>query len=115
VRGAAIKLLEGNKHFTDQFSEETKKLVEDYRLEFKEQHFESIEVHIARDRYGEAGNIATAVISADISHQRSLKDKISEFTLKPLTGIPLLIIVLVTIFVSVIYIGGALEEFLVGL
>uniref|UniRef100_UPI0037DC2D03 ferrous iron transport protein B n=1 Tax=Candidatus Methanomassiliicoccus intestinalis TaxID=1406512 RepID=UPI0037DC2D03 len=115
VRGAAIKLLEGNKHFTDQFSEETKKLVEDYRLEFKGQHFESIEVHIARDRYGEAGNIATAVISADISHQRSLKDKISEFTLKPLTGIPLLIIVLVTIFVSVIYIGGALEEFLVGL
>lgn len=115
VRGAAIKLLEGNNYFVNQFSDETKKLVEDYRIEFKEQHRESIEVHIARDRYGESGNIASKIISANINQKRSLKDKISDITLKPITGIPILIIVLITIFVSVIYIGGALEEFLVGL
>ncbi len=115
VRGAALKLLEGNNYFTEQFSDETKKLVEDYRVEFKEQHRESIEVHIARDRYGESGNIASKVISANVNQKRSLKDKISDITLKPVTGIPILIIVLITIFVSVIYIGGALEEFLVGL
>ncbi|WP_400203749.1 ferrous iron transport protein B [Candidatus Methanomassiliicoccus intestinalis] len=114
-RGAAIKLLEGNSHFTDQFSDETKKLVEDYRVEFKKQHMESIEVHIARDRYGESGNIASKVISANVTQKRNFKDKISDITLKPITGIPILIIVLITIFVSVIYIGGVLEDFLVGL
>ena len=115
IRGAAIKLLEGNRYFTDMFSEDDRKLVDDYRTKFSEEHGEPLEVHIARDRYGEAGKISQDVISAEISRKRSLKDKISDATLKPVTGIPILVIILLTIFFSVILIGGALEELLVGL
>lgn len=109
ARGALLKLLEGNLFFTDQFSENTKVRARELAARFKEEHEETIDVHIGRDRYGEAGKIKSQVLSR-IENPPTIKDKISRFTLRPATGLPLLIIILVGIFLSVIYVGGALEE-----
>jgi ferrous iron transport protein B len=109
IRGASIKLLEGNPLFTEQFSESVKALSDEYRIEFREQHYEDVEVHIARDRYGEAGKVAHEVIGRLPPEAMTLKDRISEITLRPKTGIPILIVVLVGIFLSVVYVGGFLE------
>jgi ferrous iron transport protein B len=110
IRGATIKLLEGNPYFTKQFSPIIKRLADEWRKEFREEHYEDVEVHIARDRYGEAGRIAGEVTAWLPRREMSIKDRISEFTLRPRTGIPLLISVLVSIFLSVVIIGGFLEE-----
>lgn len=109
IRGATIKLLEGNPYFTKQFSPSIRELADEYRREFREQHYEDVEVHIARDRYGEAGKVASEVIDWLPKKEMSTKDRISEFTLRPRTGIPLLIGVLLGIFLAVVVIGGNLE------
>jgi ferrous iron transport protein B len=112
IRGALIKLLEGNRFFTAQFDEKLKIEAEERRQEFREQHFEDIEVHIGRDRYGEAGKITSEVIGRLEKGKATLGDRISEITLRPATGIPILIMVLVGVFASVVFLGGALEELL---
>lgn len=109
IRGASIKLLENNHYFTGQFSPSVLEFADEYRKEFREQHFEDVEVHIARDRYGEAGEIARQVIDWLPKKDLSLKDRISEVTLRPRTGIPILIAVLVAIFISIVVVGGSLE------
>ncbi len=109
IRGASIKLLEGNPFFTKQFSQIIKDLADEYRKEFREQHYEDVDVHIARDRYGEAGKVASEVIDWLPKKEMTLKDRISEITLRPRTGIPLLFGILLGIFLSVVIIGGALE------
>ena len=109
TRGALLKLLEGNLFFTEQFSEETRSKVKTLTESFHKQHDETIDVHIGRDRYGEAGRIKSDVVKK-IERPPDLMEKISRLTLQPATGIPLLILILAGIFLSVVYVGGALEE-----
>ena len=111
VRGALIKLLEGNELFVEQFSPAVQVAADDYREMFHDEHGEDVEVHISRDRYGEAGRIASQVISK-LERQLTLRDRISELTLRPATGIPILVTMLVGIFLAVVLLGGALEELL---
>jgi ferrous iron transport protein B len=108
TRGALLKLLEGNLYFTGQFSEETRAKEKDLTEGFRKQHEETIDVHIGRDRYGEAGRIKSNVVRK-IERPPGLKEKISRFTLQPVTGLPLLVLILAGIFLSVVYVGGALE------
>ncbi|MEM0449452.1 MAG: ferrous iron transport protein B [Methanomassiliicoccales archaeon] len=110
-RGALIKLLEGNPFFTDQFTEDFKAKVEEARRRFKEDYEEDIEVHINRDRYGEAGRIAREVISRNIP-QRRPSERISDATLRAKTGIPILMGVLGAIFLTIVFLGGYLEGLL---
>lgn len=114
IRGALIKLLEGNALFTEQFPPEVRDAAERYREEFSEEHGEDVEVHISRDRYGEAGRVASQVIGK-LARELTLKDRISELTLRPATGIPIMLTVLVGIFLAVVVLGGALETVLLDL
>ncbi len=111
IRGALIKLLEGNQLFVEQFPPAVQLAADGYREEFREEHGEDVEVHISRDRYGEAGRIASQVINK-LERKLTLRDRISEATLRPSTGIPILLTVLVGIFLAVVLVGGALEELL---
>lgn len=112
IRGASIKLLEGNRFFTGQFSASVKELAEEYRREFREQHYEDVEVHISRDRYGEAGKVAAEVIGKLEKKEMTLGDRVSDITLRPRTGIPILFAVLLGIFLSVVVVGGFIETLL---
>lgn len=110
-RGAVIKLLEGNRFFADQFSERFQARASLARGQFREEHGEDIEVHINRDRYGEAGRVAREVISKRVP-PRKLSDRISDATLRPSTGIPILVAVLGGIFLTIVFLGGFLESVL---
>ncbi|MDD1744075.1 MAG: 50S ribosome-binding GTPase, partial [Methanomassiliicoccales archaeon] len=79
TRGALLKLLEGNSYFTEKFSGGLKQQTEHARRIFKAEHAEEVEVHINRDRFGEAGKIAREVISKRIA-PRSRADRISDLT-----------------------------------
>jgi ferrous iron transport protein B len=110
TRGALLKLLEGNLFFSDKFSAGMKERARELTERFREQHDETIDVHIGRDRYGEAGRIKSEVIK-NIERPPSLKERISRITLQPSTGVPILLLILAGIFLSVVYVGGLLEEF----
>ena len=111
LRGELLKLLEGNIYFTSHFPDDVRERADAARERFRDQHLEDIEVHISRDRYGEAGKISSEVISRKEPHF-TLKDKISDLTLRPATGIPIMLAVLVGVFISIVVVGGALESLL---
>jgi len=114
TRGALLKLLEGNSYFVSQFSAEFKDKVDQVRKAFKEEHFEDLEVHINRDRYHEAMDVADHAVSGKIPPRR-LSDRISDLTLRPPTGIPILIAVLGAVFLTIVFVGGALDKLLITL
>ncbi|NLX47531.1 MAG: ferrous iron transport protein B [Euryarchaeota archaeon] len=111
LRGAFIKLLEGDRLFSEGIPDGTWEKIERLRQEFKEEHDEDLEVHVNRDRYGEAGRIISEVVRAK-PQERTLGQKLSDLTLRPLTGIPILMLVLAGVLASIIFIGGYLEGLL---
>lgn len=108
LRGAVLKLLEGNELFATRFPEVVQRRTVDVRSIFRERHLEDIEVHIGRDRYGEAGKVASEVIGK-LDRLPTTADRISDLTLRPRTGIPIMLAVLLGVFLSVVYVGGAIE------
>jgi ferrous iron transport protein B len=113
LRGAIIKLLEGNEFFKGFFSEDVRKKAEAIGAEFKEIHHEDIEVHIGRDRYGEAGRLASSIIG-EIRKEASFGDRLSELTLRPVSGVLILIGVLAGLLFTIVYLGGLIETTLIN-
>ncbi|MGD0816867.1 MAG: ferrous iron transport protein B [Methanomassiliicoccales archaeon] len=111
VRGALLKLLEGNQYFTEHLPEGVKQMSMEERDRFKLKHDEDIDVHINRDRYGEAG-LTIRRVQSRVERKLTRAERISEITLKPSTGIPILLTVLVGVFISIVIIGGLLESVL---
>jgi ferrous iron transport protein B len=107
-RGAILKLLEGDEYFVARFPTTLRKRAAEVRAAFREEHLEDIEVHINRDRYGEAGNIVSEIIGR-LDKTPTLADRISELTLRPRTGILIVLVVLAGVFLSVVYLGGMIE------
>ncbi|MDD5473074.1 MAG: ferrous iron transport protein B [Candidatus Methanoperedens sp.] len=105
-RALAILLLEEDSEFIDHVKkanvqsilDEAKKI----SREIEEKHGEKTPLRIARERHGLAGSIA-ARVQGDIAPASS--DKLWAYTTSPLTGIPLLIVVLGVIFAFLFY-GG---------
>ena len=108
ARGALLKLLEGNQYFTDHLPESVKKMAVEVRAAFNLKHGEDIDVHINRDRYGEAG-LTIGKVQSRVERHLTRAERISEITLKPNTGIPILFAVLIGVFFTVVIVGGALE------
>jgi ferrous iron transport protein B len=113
-RGALLKLLEGNRFFAEQFSDAFKEKVRHATVRFNQSHSEDIEVDINRDRYDEAGRIANDVISNRIP-PRKLSERVSDATLRPHTGIPILFAVLGGMFLVIVFVGGFVEEALIDI
>jgi ferrous iron transport protein B len=112
-RGAAVKLLEGNPYFTSHYPPEARTLAEQARADFLREHNETLEVHINRDRYGEAGAVISDVVTR-APRRSSRKERISDLTLRPMTGIPILAGVLLLIFLTVVFLGSFLESLLLS-
>jgi ferrous iron transport protein B len=113
-RGASIKLLEGDEHFTEGAPPELPQQVRRLREEFRQEHSEDMEVHINRDRYGEAGRILSEVVRPKIQ-PRTRAQKISDLTMRPRTGIPILALVLIGVLATIIFLGAWLEGTLLSL
>jgi ferrous iron transport protein B len=113
ARGATLKLLEGNRFFVEQFPPGFLEEAEEKAHDFEAEHGEGIEVHINRDRYGEAGRVAGQVVSNQVRPRRRA-ELISDLTLRPLTGIPILLAVLMGVFLTIVFLGGLLESVLLS-
>ena len=112
ARGVAIRLLMGEKGVIDSVDAESRDLAAKFREEFRRSHGEDIVVHIQRDRFGEAGRIAKEVLNpAKVRPTR--KSLAKDITLKPSTGLPILVAVLGLMFVILVFFGGFLESALV--
>ena len=107
--GSAVKMLEGLGMFVEKESPEVEEYVRRVSAEFRETHGDMLDVHIARDRYGDAHVIAMSVVEPKEGGV-SRKDRISEMTITPSTGIPILVCVLAATFLCLIYVGEILAE-----
>ena len=113
LRAVAIRLLMGDQNVVSKAPPEIVQLASEMREEFRRGHGEDIVVHIQRDRFGEAGKIAREVVGT----RETAKKKPSlaaDLTIRPATGIPILIGVLALVFVTLVFVGGYLEGLLVG-
>jgi ferrous iron transport protein B len=105
--GQAIKLLEGIDLRTDSVSQEVKDRISEMSEEFISIHKEPMNMHLARDRYGDAHIIVMEVMVRKQT-EPSRKDRISEMTINPSTGIPILIAVFLAVFGILIFVGDLL-------
>ncbi|MCL2607306.1 MAG: ferrous iron transport protein B [Methanomassiliicoccaceae archaeon] len=112
-RGIALKLLENDISVLPLVSEEGKALADLMRSEFEKTHGESINVHIARDRYGHAGVIKDEV-QRKTSRERTFSEKLSDVTTTPSTGIPIMVTVLFLMFLTFISLSAILDEIIVN-
>jgi len=114
LRAVAVRLLSADQNVLSKASPEIKGKAERLRQEFAAGHGEDLVVHIQRDRFGEAGRIAKEVIGTAATARKKAKSLATDITLRPLTGIPILIGVLALVFVTLVFVGGAIESILVG-
>ncbi|HNX47120.1 MAG TPA: ferrous iron transport protein B [Methanomassiliicoccales archaeon] len=114
ARGASIKLLEGDEEFTEGVPKDLPIQVRKLREEFRKEHDEDLEVHVNRDRYGEAGRIISEVSRPNVQ-PRTRGQKLSDLTMRPRTGIPILLAVLAGVLMTIIFLGSWLEGTLLSL
>ncbi len=112
LRAVAVRLLSGDSNVSSHASDEARELVRHMREEFERTHHEDIVVHIQRDRFGEAGRVAREVIVGPQSTKPGSRFK--DLTLKPSTGLPILITVLALMFIVLVFVGGFIEGILVS-
>ncbi|MCJ7606813.1 MAG: ferrous iron transport protein B [Thermoplasmata archaeon] len=112
LRGVAIRLLAGDPRVVEKVSDDLRRRAERLREQFLETHGEDIIVHIQRDRFGEAGRISREVVRSTSDEPKG--SRLSELTMRPLTGLPILVMVIAAMFSLLIFGGGAIESFLVG-
>ncbi|MGQ9587579.1 MAG: ferrous iron transport protein B [Thermoplasmata archaeon] len=113
LRAVAIRLLTGDPNVLSKASDEAKRLAQKLRDEFQKDHGEDVVVHIQRDRFGEAGRIAREVVGKAITARRR-EGLTKDLTLRPATGLPILIGVLALVFLTLVFVGGAIESMLVA-
>lgn len=119
VRALAIGLLEGDTEF--QVAVGGAKggktvLAEAERLaaEIAEHHGEPAAIRFSRERHGLAGVIVESVKS-EVSAKLPLAQRLWAYTVKPRTGIPLMLFMMALIFAFLFYVGGALSDLLTHL
>ncbi len=107
--GRTIKLLEGVTPVSDIDNADVRERVDQMNDEFTRIHGEGMNIHLARDRYGDAHIIAMAAVKKK-TEGISRKDRISELTINPSTGIPILMGIMALTFACLIFVGGFLAE-----
>jgi ferrous iron transport protein B len=113
LRAVAVRLLAGDSNVVSRASPEVAAIARRLREDFTASHGEDVVVHIQRDRFGEAGRIAEEVIGTAAT-SRKKKSLATDLTLRPATGLPILIGVLALVFITLVFGGGFIEGVLVG-
>ena len=113
LRAVSLRLLTGDPRVVERADPGAVKASESMREQFMLQHGEDVVVHIERDRFGEAGRIASQVVGESAGGKKE-EGLLSDLTLRPVTGIPILIAVLAAVFLVLVFVGGWIEGALVG-
>ncbi|UAL08290.1 MAG: ferrous iron transport protein B [Candidatus Methanogranum gryphiswaldense] len=107
--GVAIKLIEGTKDFIDMVPEEVNDNAEKFRRMLNKFNNESPEQTIGRERYALADIMVKGVMRRT-QRTQTTKEKFSDMTITPLTGIPIMLAVLGMIFLTIVYVGSFLDS-----
>ncbi len=118
-RATAILLLEGDEEalrWAEQQPRGAAILVEvrSAAAEISERHGEPAPLRLTRERHGLAGAIAQAA-QARGRARRSLQERVWHLTTAPLTGIPILLLMLLSLFAILFSVGNFLSDLLSGL
>lgn len=107
-RGTAVKLLEGSEPFYEMIGTDLKHTVTVMRKLYNDDNGQSVGVSIATSKYAESESIVNDVVS-DSDIEPSLADRISDFLITPITGIPVLVVVCLVILTAIVYVGSFLD------
>ena len=108
-RGVAIKILENSHEFNMMVDENVRRSAGLVRKLYSEQNGTSMAVSIASSRYAESKRMVSEIVTKNDT-EPSLSERISDITITPITGIPILAGVCLAILVTIIYAGGALDS-----
>ena len=112
LRAVALRILMNDRAVREKAGTATADIADSLAKDFEERHQENIIAHIQRDRFGEAGRIAEEFVSRASPAERR-RSTISDITVRPATGIPILVAVLATMFLVLVFGGGIIEGVLV--
>ena len=107
--GIAIKSLEGTEDFHRRLPDSVHDNLELMRSVLSEAIGEPVEMSVARSRYAAADYLVRKCVSAS-KHQMTHRERISDLTVTPLTGIPILFAIFAAIFLTIIYVGSFLDS-----
>lgn len=113
-RALALLLLENDSEFIELTAEldgwdVIQELAQRLRQRIEEEHGEPAALRIASERHGLAGLIASEVETRE-AHKPPMGERLWRYTTAPLTGVPILIAVLTTVFAVLFVIGTRLGE-----
>lgn len=107
-RGCAIKILENSHEFNCKANDDLVRSAGLMRKIYSERNGQSMPISIASSRYSRAAEIVSSNMT-EIEREQTLKDKISDLTITPITGVPILIMVCIAVVASIVYIGDFLD------
>lgn len=112
-RGTAIKILENSMEFDNMVSPEIRRSAGMIRRLYSEREGKTMGVAIASERYAWAEDVVGETLSKrDV--KRSLSERISDATIAPMTGIPILLAVCLAILATIVYVGSFLDSIISG-
>ena len=107
--GQAIKALEGIDLLPPEESSAIADELQEMRESFSKEHGDMVNIHLARDRYGDAHVIVRQTVEKKES-EFTFKRRLEEATITPSTGIPILVAVMAAVFLTVIFLGAFLAD-----
>ncbi len=113
-RGTSVKLLENSEEFSSLIDARIGGVADIIRKIHSEDTGSSMEMEIAGNRYTMAQEIVDDIIM-ESDYQPTLADRISDLTITPVTGIPILTAVCLAILATIVYLGSALDTLVSGI
>ena len=113
IRGSAVKMMENSHEFNINTDEQIVRTAGMLRKLFSEEFGQSMAVSIASSRYAESGRMVEACVS-ERDVEPSLSERISDLTITPSTGIPILAGVCLLIVFAIVELGSFLDGIVNG-
>jgi len=110
-RGLAVKALEGNPFFLEQLPAGVRKKIDTIRSDVERK--EPVELRISRERFEATAKIVFTNFQP-ITRRESRSERLSRLTLQPISGSLILALVLISLFLIIVFVGGAIETALLG-
>jgi ferrous iron transport protein B len=111
----ALKLLESDKNAKSQCGASVLDQVEKWKIAIEERAGEEADIHIADSRFNHAHMLAHTVIHEKGRMGRTITDRIDNFVLSKIFGIPFFLLVMYLMFMFTINFGGAFIDFFDGI
>lgn len=108
IRGSAVKMMENSHEFNTHADDQVVRSAGMLRKLYSDENGQSMAVSIASSRYAESKRMVEACVS-ERDVEPSLSERISDLTITPSTGVPILISVCLLIVFAIVELGSFLD------